>query len=68
MTKTVSTVGNGKRGVSRGGDSLHPQVSPTFAQIAADRPRTGLMARITRVSFQPRVNPTIKPVKNVAID
>ena len=53
------------------GDSLiawiHRGFTPTFAQIAADRPTTGLIARITRVSFQPFVNPIIKLVKNVAV-
>lgn len=47
--------------------SLDSWASPTFAQMPADSPRTGLMAKITRVSFQPRVNPIIKPPKNVAI-
>lgn len=40
--------------------------SHTFAQIAAESPRIGLMAIITRVSFQPLMNPTMNPAKNVA--
>lgn len=39
---------------------------PTFAQIAEEKPRTGLNAKITSVNFQPFVKPTINPVKNVA--
>lgn len=39
----------------------------TFAQTAAESPRIGLMAIITRVSFHPLMNPTMNPAKNVAI-
>lgn len=41
--------------------------TPTFAQIAADRPRTGLMGQNHKGVSSTFVNPIIKPVKNVAI-
>lgn len=43
------------------------RVSQTFAQTAVESPKMGLMAMITRVSFQPLMNPTMNPAKNVAI-
>lgn len=38
--------------------------SPTLAHIADDSPIRGVTAKITRVNFQPRINPTTKPAKN----
>lgn len=41
---------------------------PTFAQMAAESPRTGLTASITRVNFHPLMRPTINPATKVVTD
>lgn len=49
-----------------GNTHQNAQVSHTLAQTAAESPRIGLIAIITRVSFHPLMNPTMNPAKNVA--